>query len=538
VSTILLRTLIAAVTITTLASLLYLCGAGLDFTDEGFYLNTISQPWSQTYSHLQFGWVYHPLYVALNGSVAALRQANLLLIWLLATIMFVLLFAKFHQPINRIATLVLSAALATSALVLLKFWLPTPNYNSLAISALLLTACGVVASDSKRPAARYVSASAVGVGGWLCFMAKMSSAAALALVVAAYLAFTVRPLIRLLAIATIVAIAGLLLSAIAIDGSITQFVKRNQGGIELLQALSNDHDFKHLIRVDKISFDATVAGSLAAAPALLGTVILLFARGSSTLPRNAIGIAAYLALMPFVYAMGTANNIWTVASMAPVFWVAVALPLTSQAKMSREFSYSVIAIATVLVSAALIYDSALAPYRQSISILRQTTPVTIGSSIRPSSLNVSREAATHINSMRDGARRAGFVDDTPILDMTGEYPTTIFAVGGVSPGTAWLVDGYPNAEKYDDAALSTVSCSDIARAWILMSGSKPTGSYPRLLTSRGIDLAEYVNVARAPIINLRTGDRIEEHILLKPPENQSLPGCPSTTQNLTQWKSD
>lgn len=106
--------------------------------DEGFYLNTISQPWTQTYTHLHFGWIYHPLYIALNGSVAALRQANLLSIWLLATTLF----------------------------------------------ALLLTACGIVTIDSERPATRYVSASVIGVGGWLCFMAKMSSAATLAPVVA------------------------------------------------------------------------------------------------------------------------------------------------------------------------------------------------------------------------------------------------------------------------------------------------------------------------------------------------------------------
>ncbi len=526
-TTILLRTLIAAATTTIVVCILYACGAGFDFTDEGFYLNTISQPWTQTHSHLQFGWIYHPLYAALNGSVAALRQASLLSVWLLATILFVLLFARFHRPISRMAAVILSAALATSSLVFLKLWFPTPSYNSLAICALLLTACGIVAIDSERPATRYVSASVIGVGGWLCFMAKMSSAAALAPVVAVYLAFTVRPLLRPLAVAGIVAIACLLLSAIAIDGSIAQFTERNQVGIELLHTLSDDHDFKRLIRVGAIPFDASTAGFLTAVPALLGTVVLLLAH-RSRLPPNAIGVAIYLALMPFVYALGTANNLWTIVSLAPVFWVAAALPLTAQTRASLELPYSIIALATFLISAVLIYDSASTPYRQPAAILQQTTSVTIGGS-RPASLKVNQEIATYINAMRDGAKRAGFVDDTPILDMTGEYPGTVFAVGGAAPGTGWLVYGYPNAEKYDDKALSTANCEDLARAWVLVNAAKPTGAYPRLLTSRGIDLAAYTDAARASIINLRTGGRMEEHLLLKPPQNQTLPECPSSS---------
>lgn len=525
--TILLRTLVASATITAVTCILYVCEAGFDFTDEGFYLNTISQPWTQTYTHLQFGWIYHPLYIALNGSVAALRQANLLAIWLLATTLFALLFAKFHKPVSRSAALILSAALATSALVLLRLWFPTPSYNSLAICALLLTACGIVAIDSERPATRYVSASIIGVGGWLCFMAKMSSAAALAPVVAIYLAFTLRPLLRPLAVAGTVAIACLLLSAIAIDGSIAQFAQRNQVGIELLHTLSDDHDFKRLIRVGAIPFDASTAGFLAAVPALLGAVILLFVRRSA-LPSNAIGIAIYLALMPLVYAIGTANNFWTIVSLAPVFWVAVALPLTSQTRVSLEFSYSIIAFATLLISAVLIYDSASTPYRQSTAILQQATPATVGGR-SPTSLKVDQEIATYLNSMRDGARRAGFLDDTPILDMTGEYPGTVFAVGGTAPGTGWLVYGYPNAEKYNDAALSTTDCNDLARAWVLVNASKPTGSYPRLLTSRGIDLTKYEGAARASIVNLRTGGRVEEHLLLKPHEHQTLPECSSSS---------
>ena len=39
------------------------CRAGFDFTDEGFYLNWIANPWNYRASLSQFGFVYHPLYL-------------------------------------------------------------------------------------------------------------------------------------------------------------------------------------------------------------------------------------------------------------------------------------------------------------------------------------------------------------------------------------------------------------------------------------------------------------------------------------------
>lgn len=57
---------------------------GIEFTDEGFHLVSISNPFIYDFSITQFGFVYHPLYVLLGGDIAALRQANILVTFALA----------------------------------------------------------------------------------------------------------------------------------------------------------------------------------------------------------------------------------------------------------------------------------------------------------------------------------------------------------------------------------------------------------------------------------------------------------------------
>ena len=71
-----------ALTVNVSASFLLLgwvmfrCRSGFDFTDEGFYLNWISNPQNFRASVTQFGFVYHPLYKLIGGNIALLRQVN------------------------------------------------------------------------------------------------------------------------------------------------------------------------------------------------------------------------------------------------------------------------------------------------------------------------------------------------------------------------------------------------------------------------------------------------------------------------------
>ena len=102
---------------------LWYCRYGYDFTDEGFYLNWISRPFNYAASSTQFGFAYHPLYLLVDGSVSALRQANLvatyIFAWLAAWALLERVFQR--QALNSADRFAIAAAIATSALTSVVF---------------------------------------------------------------------------------------------------------------------------------------------------------------------------------------------------------------------------------------------------------------------------------------------------------------------------------------------------------------------------------------------------------------------------------
>ena len=132
-----------------LLKILSLCRFGYDFTDEASYLNSIAYPSTQPRLQTQFGWAYQPIYWLSGKDVPLLRQINVFLVWLLSFFMFALILRRSGIQLPAISRLSLAAAFGTAGLSLFSLWLLTPSYNSLNLQALLLTACGVVAIDSR-----------------------------------------------------------------------------------------------------------------------------------------------------------------------------------------------------------------------------------------------------------------------------------------------------------------------------------------------------------------------------------------------------
>ena len=182
----------ALVTVFTLGWVLWLSNYGLDFTDESFYLVWISNPFNYSVSATQFGFIYHPLYELLNGNIAALRQVNILftfsLAWALAEVFLRTVFV--NQSLQRTPRSVVSGALATAAdasLVLSGLWLPTPSYNSLALASTVGCRNRFLLADKHATRASIIGWFLIGIGGWVAFMAKPTTAAVLSLCTGFYL---------------------------------------------------------------------------------------------------------------------------------------------------------------------------------------------------------------------------------------------------------------------------------------------------------------------------------------------------------------
>jgi hypothetical protein len=140
----LLYALSLAATVGILGRILAYTPYGFDFTDESFHLVSIATPFLYDWSVTQFGFVYHPLHLLLNGHITALRRANILitfgLSWVLADT-----FLRVVWPaagLGAARRLVASAGLATGSLVMFMTWLTGPSYNMLGFAALAVAATG------------------------------------------------------------------------------------------------------------------------------------------------------------------------------------------------------------------------------------------------------------------------------------------------------------------------------------------------------------------------------------------------------------
>ena len=120
---------------------------GMDFTDEGYYLNWISNPFLYKVSLSQFGYIYHPLYNLVDGNIAWVRRLNFFITFVLAcTLVYLVInnLARFKK-INKVIQCILSSGIALSSFTYVH--IQTPSYNHLTFQALLITSIGIALID-------------------------------------------------------------------------------------------------------------------------------------------------------------------------------------------------------------------------------------------------------------------------------------------------------------------------------------------------------------------------------------------------------
>ncbi len=544
-----LVTLCAAGTILLIWWLLKYSAYGIDFTDESFYLVWIANPFSYSISINQFGFVYHPLYSLLGGDIAALRQANILITFALAWGLAYSFLASLAVDLkeSRITLLVVSAALATSAFILFDYWLPTPSYNSLNFQALLITANGLILAQKTPHRGSIIGWALIGIGGWLAFMAKPSTALALAVSVFLYLLLARKLSIRMLALTVACALTLLLISALLIDGSVVGFVKRIQLGVKFSRLLGGGHNLNQILRIDEFQLGAKfrlaifllsgaiflalwsicakskkwsfigllISIALFAFTSLLtlGQIhwvvglgqfqgLLVFAviyalaiaalvlgrlSALKTISVQQWAIAALFLVMPHVYAFGTNGNYWQTGSRAAVFWILAGLTLLSPLIRERA-SWLLglpVALATQAVTATLVQTGLEQPYRQIQPLRLNASVLEIGA--QRSEMMLSEGYAKYLSDVEAVVREAGFKPTTPMIDLSGQSPGILYSVGAENIGQAWTIGGYPGSLKLAEAALAHTSCEKISVAWILFEQDGPRSIPTELMFRLGAD---------------------------------------------------
>jgi fumarate reductase subunit D len=541
-------------TVFTLGWMLWYSRYGIDFTDESFYLVWLSNPFNYSVSATQFGFIYHPLYELLNGNIAALRQANILitfcLAWVLGNVFLKTVFG--NQSLQSTLRLVTSGAIATAALASLVFagmWLPTPSYNSLALQALLVAAIGLLLADKHASRASIIGWFLLGAGGWLAFMAKPTTAAALGLCISFYLLAAGKFSVRLLVFSLATAVGLLVLSALTIDGSIIAFIDRLKGGAEMYRILGGGHTTDRLLRLDEFQLDGRTklilitsaavvfsaayfsqakmkalvhCGTLLSITFALASLAIIFGITHQTLQAGqfqclllwAIPFAAILLgfsiyqfrglfqicrpqwvlgltflIFPYAYAFGTNANYWVLAANAGIFWVLAGLVFLSPIAPSGKLATLLLplGLAVQLLTVALVQTGIETPYRQPQPLRNNDYKLEIG---KPgSTLVLSKGFGQYFAETIAVAKQTGFKKGTPMIDLTGQSPGILYAMGASNIGQPWTVGGYPGSDALAVAMLRKDTCHELAVAWLLVEIEGPRKISPEILLSFGANIA-------------------------------------------------
>jgi hypothetical protein len=428
-------------------------------------------------------------------------------------------------------------------------WLPTPRHYSLTLQSLLIAATGLLLCDAKPSKVSIGGWLLVGVGGWLAFMAKPTTAGALAICAFAYLLLGGKLNFRLLAIAAATSIALLCLSAWAIDGSIPVFIERLRAGVETAGILGGGHTLAQLLRIDSFQLGLMakllflMVMSLAAGAAwlsqaknqwlgkagLLATLFLaalplvmifrvypgylragqfqdlliwavpvaavvlagvfLRSRRLPGLGRPQLAVALLFLLLPHAYAFGTNGNYWAAGANAGVFWVLGGLAILGPLASSTNVGALLLplALSGQLLTVALIQSGMATPYRQPEPLWTNDHATEFG---RPGQkLLLSGGFGRYVDEAVRTATAAGFQKDTPMIDLTGQSPGILYALGANNIGQAWIIGGYPGSAALAEASLKGVPCADLAQAWLLLEDDGPRRISPEVLSVYGANLA-------------------------------------------------
>ena len=546
----------ALVTVCTLIWLLWYCRYGMDFTDEGYFLNDISNPFIYPVSRgVQFGFVYHPLYELLNGNIVALRQANILIIfglaWVLTGTFFKTILA--FRPLPGWHGTVIAAGFAVLALVYFNhyLWLPTPSYNSLALQSLMIAATGLLLMERNGPRENLTGCMLLGIGGWLAFMAKPTTAIALGCCSVFYL-FTVGKLTaRLLFMPMAVAAISFVVGALLTDGSVVGCIKRLKEGVETWQLLESGHSLADVLRYDELSFGGYGPAVLMAAVAVffLGALLLgsrirvvvycgtmlsmlfsffslaiilgflhvdlaralgvgarqglllwaipltaaligLSARkfnGALEIPREQWARAFIFLALSVTYTLGTNNNYWVQTIGAGIFWVLAGLFIVVPAMNHERFKYMVLS----LVLAGQMMTVVLVDYAIEHPY-RQPQPLRennypVDVGRAGSTLILAGNSGRYVSEAIDLGERGSFSHGTPMIDLTGRSPGVLYAMGAKSIGLPWLPGQYPGSDELVTDVLKRVACEELAVAWLLMAPGDPRRLSAEILSSFGAD---------------------------------------------------
>lgn len=491
----------AATTAILFSWLLYYSSFGFNLSSDGYYLNFMANPFAYAINMPPslFGFVYHLPYQWAGGDIAVLRIANITLTMALGWILSFLVIRRFWT-VGWPHAAVLSAGIASLTLVNYHTTLSrTPNYNTLTLQSLLMVMIGLLLADQSGRIRRVSGWILVGVGGWCCFMAKLTSAVAIALVVLLYVVVLRRKSLLPMLGAALIALALLIVTAYLIDGGITGLVTRMVNSADLEILMGAKHEVSSMFRIDwletsrsQLAFAMLTATalllsvlveprykslpSLALAAVLIITIAIallgidpisvklstlflvpaftcvgaMFYREGLILrtpTATSVALALTFLVLPHVSALGSGVNYWWGGSKAALFWMlAVVAFLSPLAQQGRSVATLLpLTVLAQLFAASVINAAILKPRDQEKSLRTYTAVMPMPGGGK---LVLSQPQHDYLVTARAEARAGGLEVGTAVVDLSGRSPGLLFVLEARALGLPLLVGPYVTSEAH------------------------------------------------------------------------------------------
>ncbi len=260
------------------------------------------------------------------------------------------------------------------------------------------------------------------------------------------------PLTRIIGLALA---AGWVVTVVVITGSIHSFLDMGLWGlliyeitlVFILTGHFSDFIIGHRSGAGYASLLSCVAWSAAAL-----TFNIIFSFGSTNIYSIQTGLSSYFYFLAAVILAGTTSY------RLGKFLQAV-LPLTLICAMG----YS------LLITSQL-------PYRQEVSMLAMTTPAPLRWG--QETVQVGPQTAHYLTQLQQLALEAGFSAGTPVIDLTGHSPGTVYALDGRTYVFPWIIGGYEGSTPASQWLLEQWSEEELRRAWVLTVETDPLRAIP------------------------------------------------------------
>jgi hypothetical protein len=483
---------------------LYVCSKGLEFTDEGYYLQSIAYPDQFDYGVSQFGFFLHPFYTFFASNVVLLRVFNVLSTVILSFIFCLQIFRSIFPSENRKSSFLfsLSFIFSISSLSIFSLAIFTPSHNSLNFQICIMFAIIMNFFMEKKDDVPLPVFLILGILLSISCLNKLSTGLILIMLSVLLISMLRFHVIQRMLTTIFGGFSSFLLIAYVIDGNLVTFTARLRGGLKFSQLMG--HDFVDVFKFYTFHPNRLDLPILAVAGIILlctplaikmfHVLFILIALGFSGLLFSFIyfsnleggqfkaiwiaGIPLFLIfqanlrkqwsfkylienlgvvrtswclilfLFPLAFAIGTNNNYWEIGSWVSMFSLLAGFKALEFGMFSRlnqsEFLVSV-SVSTLLV-AFVFLSSISTPYRQDGSLFNLNTSP--GGTNRIAVPFVSAETSRTIYALKHIINGVDPKIRRPlsVLDLTGQSPGLIFAVGGKTIGQPWLAGGYPGSE--------------------------------------------------------------------------------------------